>query len=591
MGRKDGALAMNDGKKAHPETLQRVPPPPRVLLPWLTVEVALYGLLVLAALAARLAGLGRWPLLESEANTALAAWRAARGLSWQWVDYSPLIFDLTLLLAALTRASDAAVRLLPALVGAGLVALPYFARDILGRKGALLAALLLAFAPTWFYFSRTADGPILTTAASALVLLAIHRYWGSQRPQHLRLAVIALALGLAAGPGMYTPILAGALWVLLRHRAGEADQRHRVWRAVVTRANLLLGLGVFLLCATGLLLNLGGLGAAVELAGRWVRSLGPASSGLPWTAYPLTLVTYESLTLVLALVGSIWGLARREALDGFLSLWVGLALLLGTLLGHREPLWLADALLPLLILAARGFQRLWDRLAPGAQPIDVLLILATLAFLALAFLRLAAFAQTGQTPYLAQSRVVLGALILIWAFYGIWGQRDVALRVAVVALVVSAAVITVRATSALAYQTGRDPRERMVFQPSSVAIRDLEALVTKLSSEQTGDPHTLDITYDPDLDPLLGWYLRDYPQARPVAGSHRRPQATVLITRALEKSAWPQGYAGQRFRWQEVRVEQKLSLREQLRWLFYRYPVGEEKSAEVHVWVRLPTAP
>ena len=570
---------MNDGKKAHRETLQDVPPPPRVLLPWLTVEVALYGLLVLAALAARLAGLGRWPLLESEANTALAAWRAAWGLSWQPDYYSPLIFDLTLLLAALTRASDAAVRLLPALVGAGLVALPYFARDILGRQGALLAALLLAFAPTWFYFSRTADGPILTTAASALILLAIQRYGGSQSPQHLRLAVVALALGLAAGPGLYTFLLAGALWILLR------------WRAMATRGNLLLGTGVFILGATGLLLNLGGLGAAVGLAGHWARSLAPASSGLPWSAYPLTLVTYESLTLALALVGSIWGVARREALDQFLSFWVGLALLLGILLGHREPLWLVDVLLPLFILAARGFQRLWDRLAPGAQPLDALLILATLAFVALGFLRLAAFSQTGQPPYLAQSRVVFGALILIWAFYGIWGQRDVALRVAVVAFVVSAAVITVRATSALAYQTGRDPRERMVFQPSSVAIRDLEALVTKLSSEQTGDPHTLDITYDPDLDPLLGWYLRDYPQARPVAGSAKRPQTTALITRALEKSAWPQGYAGQRFRWQEVRVEQKLSLREQLRWLFYRYPVGEDKSAEVHIWVRLPTAP
>lgn len=582
---------MNDGKQAQRETTREAPPQSQVLLPWLTVEMALYGSLVLAALAARLAGLGRWPLLESEANTALAAWRAARGSSWQPEYYLPLIYDVALVLAALTRASDAAIRLLPALVGAGLVALPYLAREILGRKGAFLAALLLAFGPTWFYFSRTADGPILTTAASALILLAIHRYLTSARPQALRLGVIALALGLAAGPGMYTFILAGGLWLLLRwrHQPATAAQGRQVWRAAATRDNLLLGLGVFLLFTTGFLLNLGGLGAAVELAGRWARSLAPNSSGLPWTAFPLTLVTYETLTLALALVGLVWGLVRHEALDGFLALWAGLALLLGILLGHREPLWLADALLPLLILAARGFQRLWDRLAPGTQRMDALLLLATLAFLALGFLRLASFAQTGQTPYLAQSRIVLGALILIWAFYGIWGQRDVALRVVAAALLVIMAVLTVRATSALAYQTGRDPRERMVWQPSSVAIRDLEVLVARLSSEQTGDPHTLDIAYDPDLDPILGWYLRDYPQARPVAGSERRPQTTALITRALDKSAWPQGYAGQRFRWQEMRVEQKLSLREQLRWLFYRYPVGEEKSLDVQIWVRLPT--
>ena len=39
----------------------------------LTVELCLYGLLVLVALVVRLVALGRWPLLPEEVPTALAA--------------------------------------------------------------------------------------------------------------------------------------------------------------------------------------------------------------------------------------------------------------------------------------------------------------------------------------------------------------------------------------------------------------------------------------------------------------------------------------------------------------------------------------
>ena len=90
-------------------------------LDWLTGEVALYGLFVCVAVAIRLGGLSVWPLLDAEIGSALAAWRALQGVAQPTANYVPLLYDANLALFALTRATDAATRLLPALVGSALV--------------------------------------------------------------------------------------------------------------------------------------------------------------------------------------------------------------------------------------------------------------------------------------------------------------------------------------------------------------------------------------------------------------------------------------------------------------------------------------
>jgi len=568
--------------------------PTQVPLPWLTFEVALYSLILLAGLAVRLAALGRWPLQESEANTALAAWRTLRGSTWRPLEYVPLLYDAHLVLFGLTRASDAAARLLPALVGSGLIFLPYFARDILGHKGALAAALLLALAPTWVYFSRQAEGSILTAAASALLLLALYRYLASKRVRDLRLGIMALALGLTAGPGIYTTVFAMLVFGLILWWRSSGQEQPLNLRGLLAdlarREHLLWGGGLFLFFASGFLVNLGGIGASVELLGRWAGGLAPGTSGLPWWAYPRMLLDYELLTVALAIVGAVNGLRRRETLDVFLIFWVGLALVLAIALGHREPLWLTDVLLPLVILAARGLERLWDALVPGSALVDGLIFLLAGLAVAVGFVRLFAYLQTGQSAYLDHALVTWGLLLVAWVVYLFWGERLSALRVGAALLLALMICRSVRLTTAVAYQTARDPREGLTYRPASVQLRDLEALVASLSSRQIGDPLWMDIDYERSLEPWAAWYLRDYPRARAVASVGAQPQATALLTWARSREERPAGYMGQRFRWQEVFDEGELSSREWLRWLIYREPVGMARaSAEVQLWVRLPT--
>mgnify|MGYP005840678469 CR=1 FL=1 len=561
-------------------------------LDWLTGEAALYIVLVGVALAARLARLGEWPLLKGELDTALAAWRTLQGSSWRPISYSPLLYDANLLLFGLTHATDAATRLLAALAGTLLVVLPYRARDVLGRMGALAAAALLAFTPTWLVFSRTSDGAIVTAAAATTLLLAAYRYVQRGDPPALHLALFAAAVGLTAGPGIYTLLITALLIVGARLlRQGRDEELARLWallRKGLTREHLFLFVGILLLLATGLLSNLGGLGATVELAGRWVRELAPAQSGRPWWSTLRALGACELLTVFLALVGCIWGLWKRERLDTLLSIWALVALVLSTLLGHRGPAWMVDLMLPLVILAARGFECLWQYVVPKMTLYDLLAIAVTLVIAAFAFLGLAAYVRTANKDNLLQMLIGWGVLLGTWAFYYLMGERGGVLRVIAAFAILLLLAGSLRATMSAVYQAGRDPRQPLVHRPTSAQVRDLEHLLRTISSRQAGDPLLLDIDYEAALDPWMGWYLRDFERAHAMAWVGGSSQATALITRPRRQEEWPAGYAGQRFRLIEEWPDQILTPREHLRWLIYRDPVGWEEASEIEVWIRLP---
>ena len=196
-----------------------------------------------------------------------------------------------------------------------------------------------------------------------------------------------------------------------------------------------------------------------------------------------------------------------------------------------------------------------------------------------------------EARYLDYARIVLGALLVLWAAYAIWGRRESAQRVGAALLLLILVAMTLRTTTAVAYQTGRDPREPLVSEPvPSTHMLDLLHEATTLSSRQAGDPHILDVDYEDSLDPWLGWYLRDYPNSRAVPALEPEPVARALLTTFRGQEAWPVGYMGQRFRWLETRPEQVLDLRQRLRWFIYREPLGTIEASEVYLWVRLPTA-
>ena len=103
----------------------------------LTVEAALWILVVAAALALRLFQLGAAPLSAAEAREATLALRAASGLGFPTADYNPVLLAANGLLFTLFGTSDFLARLFPAALGAVLALTPWLFRRQVGRVGAL----------------------------------------------------------------------------------------------------------------------------------------------------------------------------------------------------------------------------------------------------------------------------------------------------------------------------------------------------------------------------------------------------------------------------------------------------------------------
>ncbi|MCJ7667862.1 MAG: glycosyltransferase family 39 protein, partial [Anaerolineae bacterium] len=170
---------------------------------WLTVEVGLYLLFIALGTALRLWGLGQRPLSPEEADLAYRAWRFYEGLGGE-PRGSPFLFHVTALSFLVFGPSDYAARLIPALAGSALVGLPYLLRSRLGRVGALLVSALLAFSPSYIFFSRTLGGEIIVALGMGAFLFGLLRYGESRSPRHLYIAFAGLALSLVADSEAYT---------------------------------------------------------------------------------------------------------------------------------------------------------------------------------------------------------------------------------------------------------------------------------------------------------------------------------------------------------------------------------------------------
>jgi uncharacterized protein (TIGR03663 family) len=171
--------------------------------------------LLTVALASRLWDLGGRALHYDELLHAWYAWRYAEGMGYAHtpLTHGPLLFHLAAGSFNLFGSSDAVARLLPALAGVAVVALPLALRGALGRWGALGAGVLLATSPTGLYFARFLRNDVyMSVFTLVLVALVWHH---TRRPRGWHLAAWALVWGLAFSTKETAFLLAGAFGLLL----------------------------------------------------------------------------------------------------------------------------------------------------------------------------------------------------------------------------------------------------------------------------------------------------------------------------------------------------------------------------------------
>ncbi len=186
-------------------------------------ELVAYPALVIAALVARLWDLGSRAMHHDESLHALYSYNLAVGDGYRHdpMMHGPFQMEATAGIFLLLGDSDFTARLLYALAGTVLVALPFFLRSRLGRTGALLAATMLAASPAMFYFSRFARNDILVAVWTLGLVIAVWRYLDEGKTRYLYWVAGLLALAFATKESAYviTTILGSYLLVEILSRS------------------------------------------------------------------------------------------------------------------------------------------------------------------------------------------------------------------------------------------------------------------------------------------------------------------------------------------------------------------------------------
>ncbi len=530
---------------------------------WFTVEVGLYLLFIALGTALRLWGLGQRPLSPEEADLAYRAWRFYQGLGGD-PSGSPLLFHTTALSFLLFGPSDYGARLIPALAGSALVGLPYLLRSRLGRIGALLVSALLAFSPSYIFFSRTLGGEVVVALGMVVFLSGLLRYGEKRSPRDLYLAFAGLALSLVADSEVYTTLVIYLSFLPLLLLSGQPGGRG--WRDDLLSATWLRALAFFgvivLLASTGGLLNPRGVQAAIDLFPAW---LGQWSGQGPWSYYLLLLLSYEPLIFVLGLLG-VGFVGHRNLFSAFFVYWFGVSLIISTLMGEKSPAALLQMTLPLLFLSGMLLEELvasmGGRISWRKEGLYLALSLPAVVYLFLQWAGSFYLVETGRNLLLLLAFSFLACVLFLC--YS-WLGRGVAVRGGVLLLCLVLGALTWRAGWRVNY--GMEMAEPLLGQATSPDIHNLVEALESLSNQRERDRHSIGITLLGEDSTLL-WYLRDFPNTELISTVTRHITTPVVIT-SQEELPLP-NYRGQRFRLWSSWLFQSLGGRALLEWYLYR---------------------
>lgn len=220
-GARDGALRLRD----------RLPSPRFGVVEWAFLLVAL------VAAAMRLWELDGRTMHYDEAIHLHFSWKLARGVQYIHSPWMHGPFQIELVAVALKYLGDTDfwARLPYALFGVALTVLPYFMRRLIGDKGAVCAAVILAFSPSLLYFSRFGRNDILMAVWAVLLLIMLWQYGINNRKRYLFGMAVVTALMLATKETAYFVILFMGLaamalgwrelWAFVKTRQGWSGMR------------------------------------------------------------------------------------------------------------------------------------------------------------------------------------------------------------------------------------------------------------------------------------------------------------------------------------------------------------------------------
>lgn len=517
------------------------------------VEIGAYVFVVAVAAALRYWQLDLRAVHHDESLHAFYSWKFFKGEGYTHdpLMHGPFQFFGNWLVFKLFGVSDYTSRVLYAFAGTALAALPYLLRRELGRLGAILAATLLAFSPSFLYFSRFSRNDIYIAVWSLLLVVFLWRFirGGSLRWLYTTAGVLALSFATKETTFLFVVTLAGffLLW-----KAGElwgaAKAGFRLSTLSPPASCFLVLVSLAMpLYAAGLSFFQRPLGMTLANA---EKEAGAVGAPLGVKGMSVAIITVLLLFEAAIALGMKWRGKRYLVMFGiFYAVYVALfTTLLKNLNGLGTGIWgsmsywivqhgenrlaqpwlyylLALSIyefLPLL-LAVLGGIYFWRR----RDIFSVFLVYWAVASLVL-------YSQAGEkAPWLvlhiALPLILLGGKFAAEALLrvrGIWRGAAIFGLVALFAL-------TVKASFQASYQRNDLPQEMLVYAGGAADLKPIRERIEELAGEK-GKGAEPRVIIDSPLSWPWVWYLRDYPGVDyPDLGSATAPpQGDILLVAA-----------------------------------------------------------
>lgn len=355
----------------------------------ISLEWVAYALLILVALALRLASLGDVPMTDVEATQALSAYHSmdVNAVGNPQAASSPVLYWLQLASFSIFGGSEFASRLPIALAGVVLLLMPLLFREKFGAEKTFLFSLILSFSPVALTASRLADPVIFTGIFVLAFFWALWRYWDSRKAldAYLTTGVLAALLFLGESGGILLALVmlgAAVLTVVWQIAAAPYETEsvgdevlvslRKFWSDFPVLPALGSAFAVVVLFSTGFMLNPSALNTVTELLNATLRGFAqPSIADAPPVFALLSLFVYEPVLVILGVIAAVTILSSRPTwLDRFAALWALLAFLVLLVYQGSKPAFALWIVLPLAYLVMRLVSNLLVNYMPSLVSVD-----------------------------------------------------------------------------------------------------------------------------------------------------------------------------------------------------------------------------
>jgi 4-amino-4-deoxy-L-arabinose transferase-like glycosyltransferase len=525
-------------------------------------ELILYSLIALLALVLRFADLGLAPLTEFEAQSAYVT-HSLTTYKTSDISDQPAYVLLTSPIFSLFGSNEFLARLVPTLFGLALVAIPYFWRDLLGQKAALVLSFALALDPGMVAVSRLASGHMMAISAGLIALTA----WRFARPIA---AGVFSAIALLASPIIFFGLIPAVLvWATLQPKERAKSENWRPFLIAIA-VSLVFG-GTFMLSTPG---GLEGLGSTFS---SFIG--GFTGSGVPLSEIGLALLGYSLPAIVFGLLGAVNAWTRNQSLGKVASLFTLFSLLIVIVYPGRQVVDLLWPILGLWVLAAievSAYVALPQadlKVALGEAGLMLLLGI----FFGIALTKIAA--NYGDFVYvaLASSGLAIFASILIAFGWSKTGAQHGFMWV----MLAFSALFMLSASSRFMRVETTDANDLWSPGPAAGSMRVLAENLHNLSVLDRGQVNDL-VVDNRSNNPALLWELRDQLPSKDEAS------APLVITSEDAQNAQFASYRGQSIAARVHRAWQGWPPNF-FAWLFYRQ--APTQTEQIILWARADLFP